>query len=46
MLWWQMRAAMASAGLTMPVEMENQIGEFVVPWRHAGCHSRKDENDE
>ena len=40
------RAAMDSAGLDMPAEMENQVGEFVVPWRHAGCHSRKDENDD
>ena len=40
------RAAMASAGLPVPPEMERELGEFVVPWRHPGCPGRKDENDD
>jgi hypothetical protein len=38
------RAALESAGRPMPPEMERNLGEFVVPWRHPGCPGRKDEN--
>jgi AcrR family transcriptional regulator len=36
------RAAMESAGMPIPPELERELGEFVVPWRHPGCSSRKD----
>ncbi len=38
------RAALESAGLPMPSEMEHKLGTFIVPWRHPECPARKDEN--
>jgi AcrR family transcriptional regulator len=37
------RAALQSAGLPMPPEMEHQLGEFVVPWRQ--CPGYTDQED-
>jgi AcrR family transcriptional regulator len=38
------RAAMESAGLPLPAEMESELGEFVVPWRHPGCATPEEDH--
>ena len=40
------RAAMESAGLEMPEDMQRHMGEFVVPWRHPGCATTEDNDDQ
>lgn len=37
------RAALAEAGLPIPAELDRNMGKFVVPWRRAGCSTRKDD---
>jgi len=40
------RAAMESAGLAIPAEMENSLGTFVVPWRGPlSCNGQEEAND-
>jgi len=39
------RAALQSAGLPWPAEMDRNLGEFVVPWRHPGCPCTEEGND-
>jgi AcrR family transcriptional regulator len=40
------RAAFDSAGVPVPEEMKVHMGEFVVPWRHPGCATTEDNNDQ
>ncbi len=41
------RAAMESAGLTIPAEMENSLGAFVVPWRGPlSCSGQEESHEE
>jgi AcrR family transcriptional regulator len=39
------RAAMTSAGLAVPPELEQDLGRFVVPWRHPHSPLNRDGND-
>jgi AcrR family transcriptional regulator len=38
------RAALTAAGLPIPVEMDQSLGKFTVPWRQPGCPAAKDGN--
>jgi len=39
------RAALTSAGLPIPADLEQNLGQFVVPWRHPDCVTRKDPHE-
>jgi AcrR family transcriptional regulator len=40
------RAALDSAGIAIPAEFKQQMGEFVVPWRRPGCFRPEDRHDQ
>jgi len=40
------RAALESAGLTIPAEFKQQMGEFVVPWRRQDCSGPEDRHED
>lgn len=39
------RAAFESAGMEIPEEMKQRMGEFVVPWRQVPCTKMEDDDD-